>query len=84
MSLIRVYSSVKRQILINLKFVSTVHLEKNRIKLYKSTERTEHFGTFLLFGGGGTECEIVECDSEKAAQAEFNSIKESLEKYYSK
>ena len=84
MSIIRIYNATKGgSRLINLKFVSTIHLENNTIKMFKTTERKSIGGSFLFFGGGETEVEVVEFNTNTEAKEEFDSISKSLKKYYS-
>lgn len=79
MSIIKIYNVLnnKGKKMLNLTYVSTAHLYNNRIKFYKSTERS-----FILFGGGGTETEELVFETEKEAKIEFDSICNTLKSYY--
>jgi hypothetical protein len=85
MSLIKVYNFSKGiKKLINLKYVSSINLIDNKIKLNIQGEIKPIFGNFLILGGAGIEEEIISFESEKEAEEEFNSIHKSLNDYYLK
>lgn len=86
-SLIRTYIGktifgTKREMLINLKHVSSIDLKKNTVRLNMATENDGFFGNFIFMIGNSTSYRNIHCETKKEAEQEFNEIKNILEQYY--
>jgi hypothetical protein len=83
MTLIKIFSTTLGGLrMINLTYVSTMHLNKNKIQLFKSSEKSEIGGNFLFFFGGKTNIEEITYNTENDAKTDFNEMTKSLEDYY--
>lgn len=68
--------------IINLKYISSMEINKSCVKLNFATENDGIFGIFFAVTGGSTRSMLINCDTPEGAKQEVNKITHILDNYY--